>query len=66
MLLYLDDVPEEHGGLLGIKMNDTVVKEFYPQRGDVLFISNEPNVTHKAERADIKRRLCNLTFDCEF
>ena len=66
MLLYIDDVPTEYGGLLSVKMNDTVIKEYYPQRGDVVFISNELNVTHRAERATIKRRVCNLTFECEF
>jgi len=64
MLLYLDDVPKEAGGLLSIKMNDEIVKEFYPQKGEIVFISNEPNVLHKAERANVQRRLINLTFDC--
>lgn len=66
MLLYFDNVPEDKGGKLSIKMNDEIVTSLHPQRGDIVFISNEPNVYHIVERSSIKRRLANLTFDCDF
>ena len=60
-LYYIDDMSPEIGGSISIK-NNLFEEKIYPKNGTLIMMSQQPNVFHKVEPCNSRRRMYNIDY----
>ena len=64
LLYYVNAMSPETGGSISLRNNDTGEEEqIYPVAGQLVIMSQKPNIEHRAEFCSVRRHMFNIDFN---